>query len=68
MPAKKVKRSAGAKDVKDTSTKKKSTAAQKNPTGGRRRKLRSLDDIVNMPADVMHEVSTLCHSESRSWA
>ena len=53
MPAKKVKRIVGATDVKGTSTKQASSNAQK---GGRRSKLRSLDDIVKMPTDVMHEV------------
>ncbi|KAI0734945.1 hypothetical protein C8Q72DRAFT_805643 [Fomitopsis betulina] len=53
MPAKKVKRVAGATDVKGKPT--------KNSKGGRRRKLRSLDDIVNMPTDVMHEITRYLH-------
>ncbi|EPS95882.1 hypothetical protein FOMPIDRAFT_1053784 [Fomitopsis schrenkii] len=57
MPAKKVKRSAGATDVKGRSTKKNTLEEQKTSKSGRRRKLRSLDDIVKMPTDVMHEIT-----------
>ncbi|EPS95876.1 hypothetical protein FOMPIDRAFT_1053778 [Fomitopsis schrenkii] len=62
MPAKKVRRSAGVTDVKGRPTK--SAVEQpehKNSKTGRRRKLRSLDDIVKMPTDVMHEITRYLH-------
>ena len=56
MPAKKVRRSARNADVKGSSAK--MNASEEQRKGGRRRKLRSLDDIVKMPTDIMREVSS----------
>ncbi|EPS95864.1 hypothetical protein FOMPIDRAFT_1053766 [Fomitopsis schrenkii] len=72
MPAKKVKRSAGATDVKGRPTKNVlAQPEQKTSKSGRRRKLRSLDDIVKMPTDVMHEITRYLHPRDilhLSWA